>query len=63
MTKTSEMDIDFFEKLQIIWLIEDKENEIKKITDFIRQREMEECENRHIGKFLAWKPLNKRVAL
>ena len=42
MTKSSEMDIDFFEKLQIIWLIEDKENEIKKIMDSIRQREMEE---------------------
>ena len=42
MTKSSEMDIDFFEKLQIIWLIEDKENEIKKIMDSIWQREMEE---------------------
>ena len=42
MTKSSEMDIDFFEKLQIIWLIEDKENEIKKIMDSILQREMEE---------------------
>ena len=42
MTKSSEMDIDFFEKLQIIWLIEDKENEIKKIMDSIQQREMEE---------------------
>ena len=42
MTKSSEMDIDFFEKLHIIWLIEDKENEVKKIMDSIRQREMEE---------------------
>ena len=57
------MDIDFFEKLQIIWLIEDKENEIKKIMDSIRQREMEELENRLTRKFLAWKPLNKRVTL